>query len=118
MKRQNLYLFLLSSCCLASCSLEKPLTYAEDCPGAVYYSKSDGTKVGEFTNPDSEYYSYYSNTQHCPEAYPVCTQNANGTFCREMCRDEEVFCFDRCVLPLENSMYCGARGLCSNIIWA
>ena len=114
MKRQNLYLILLSTCCLASCSLEKPLTYAEDCPDAVYYSKSDGTKIGEFANPDDAFYRAYSITHHCPEAFPVCAQTASGAFCHEPCRDEEVFCEDRCILPLENAAHCGARGMCSD----
>ena len=111
MKRQNLW-SVLASCCLVSCSLEKPLSFAENCPDAVYYVKGDGTKVGEFSDPDDAYYKVYSMTQHCPEAYPICTKNANGTFCHEMCRENEVFCVGRCISPLENSTYCGARGLC------
>ena len=113
MKRHHFWLVLMS-CCLAGCTLNAPLKIDEDCPGAVQYTKASGEVAGRFDDPDDAYSELFAATQHCPEAYPKCASYNGVSFCREVCRENEVFCGDRCISPLENDTYCGARGLCND----
>ena len=109
------FLNLCSICiamCLVGCTLEAPPQVAEDCPNATYYSKGDGTIDGYFSDDGSAYHRVYSITHHCPAAYPICAKGIDASFCHETCRDNEVFCSDKCIKPLEDKAYCGARGLC------
>ena len=112
MKRHNLWLIMIS-CCLAGCSLKQPMEFAEDCPGAKHYAKTNGDIVGDFSDPSGEFFELYSNSQHCPNAYPTCSQTSNGPVCHESCHENEVFC-GKCVDPVQNDEHCGAVGFCND----
>ena len=106
--------FMCCVCLLSGCTLDPPYTVGEACPDAQYYAKSNGTVDGSFGDAGSEYYKMYNSTHYCPQAYPICGKSKTAFICHEACRKNEIFCTEQCVKPLEDTRYCGARGLCSD----
>ncbi len=115
MKKTNKsYWILLAAISISGCHLESAPEISGRCDGATEYMSSDGRVQGSFLDASDPYYKVYQDFGYCPSDYPVCSQ-ANGTpVCREDCRSNEAWCIDRCINPMENNKFCGARGECSD----
>lgn len=96
------------------CNLKAPLDVSEACPEAQYYIKSTGAIEGYFSDMSSKFHDVFAATLHCPAEYPVCVSGIDASYCREVCRESEVFCDGRCIEPQVDMMFCGARGMCSS----
>lgn len=114
-------LFLLS--CLtgilvaSGCNLEVVEAPGEICPpgeGEFGYilERIDGTmtkcKAGDGCHPNTFKYGT------CPNAYQHCLQDAEKQFYCSECPEGTIKCGDRCVDPLKEEEYCGAKGACSS----
>ena len=107
------YTFCALFACVAGCSLSSAPDVGMHCPNAVEYLEANGVVAGSFNDPQDIYYELYAEYGYCPVEYPDCYNNADNTVCHTSCRDNEIFCLNRCVVPAENTEYCGARGLCN-----
>lgn len=105
---------IAAAVCLHGCTLESLPDYGSPCPpdssqGKLAYIIADDN----YCKPGEECYANSFEYNVCPGSYPSCYRDSdNNYYCRQTCPAGMIACNGKCIDPLSDSAFCGAKGSC------